>query len=57
MTEFLLLAIPTITSLIGKGFIDSAIKDTAITTYGLLYKFVDHPEIDVCVGNIMSHHS
>jgi hypothetical protein len=52
MTEFLYIAIPAVTSLIGRGFIDSAIKETAVSTYKLLYKFVDHPEIDMALQKL-----
>lgn len=47
MAEFLYIAVPIVTSLIGRGFIDSAIKESAVSTYKLLYSFVDHPEIDI----------
>jgi len=34
-------------ALVGKGFLSSAIKETAIGTYHVLYQFVNHPEIDL----------
>jgi len=52
MTEFLYIAMPAVTSLIGRGFIDSAIKETAVSTYKLLYKFVEHPEIDMALQKL-----
>ena len=32
--------------------INTAIKETATSTYGLLYKFVDHPEIDIILQKL-----
>jgi hypothetical protein len=52
MAEFLYVAIPAVTSLIGRGFVNSAIKETAISTYNLLYKFVEHPEINITLQTL-----
>lgn len=37
--------LPSISYLLGKELINSAIKDTASATYGILHKFIEHPDI------------
>lgn len=37
--------LPSVSYLLGKELINSAIKDTAGTTYGMIQKFIDHPDI------------
>jgi hypothetical protein len=52
MAELFFMALPILTSLIGKEFINSAIKETATGTYNILYRFIDHPEIDIALHEL-----
>ena len=48
------MAIPiyTISTLIGREVITSAIKETANSAYGMVYSFIDHPEINFVLTNL-----
>lgn len=52
MVDFIAFGVTSVTYYIGKELIQSAIKETANSTYGILYKFIDHPEIDLVLHGL-----